>query len=64
MSPSSTRLRASRASRLGRRGASLVEYAFVLVAVAVPTILGVSAAGARLLTDYRAGRDHVMRSTP
>lgn len=64
MSPSSLRFRTSRSSRLGRRAASLVEYAFVLLAVAVPTILGVSVAGARLFADYRSARDHVMRSTP
>jgi hypothetical protein len=64
MSTPSTRLRSSRSPRTGRRGASLVEYAFVLAAIAVPAILGVTVAGARLFADYRAARDHVVRSTP
>ncbi|MBK8215670.1 MAG: hypothetical protein IPK71_18215 [Myxococcales bacterium] len=64
MSTPSTLLRPSRPSRVRRRGASLVEYALVLTAIAVPTILGVTVAGARLFADYRAARDHVIRSTP
>lgn len=63
-----------RAARLGSRsrvllarrsrGAVLLEYALVLSAVVVPTMLGASLAGVKMLSDYRIQRDHVMRSTP
>lgn len=46
------------------RGAVLLEYALVLSAVVVPTMLGASLAGVKMLSDYRIQRDHVMRSTP
>jgi len=51
-------------TRLRRRAATLVEYALVLSAVAVPTVLGVSVAGAKLYRDYVSARDHVVRATP
>lgn len=71
--PASTSLPVGRAPRLGSRsgrltrrsrGAVLLEYALVLSAVVVPTMLGASLAGVKMLSDYRIQRDHVMRSTP
>ncbi len=63
--------RGARSSSLNRvlrarrsRGAVLLEYALVLSAVVVPTMLGASLAGVKMLSDYRIQRDHVMRSTP
>jgi Flp pilus assembly pilin Flp len=50
--------------RARSRGATLVEYALVLSAVALPSIAGVGMAGAKLFRDYQATRDHVVRSTP
>lgn len=50
--------------RLRGRAATMVEYALVLSAVVVPSIAGVSLAGAKLFRDYRTTRDHVVRSTP
>ena len=52
------------ASRQRHRGATLLEYAFVLSAVALPSIAGVSMAGAKLFRDYQSTREHVVRSTP
>jgi Flp pilus assembly pilin Flp len=54
----------SLARRARSRGATLVEYALVLSAVALPSIAGVGMAGAKLFRDYHATRDHVVRSTP
>ena len=72
--PGPSRCPVGRAARLGSRsrglfarrprGAVLLEYALVLSAVVVPTMLGASLAGVKMLSDYRIQRDHVMRSTP
>lgn len=51
---------------LGRRsrGAVLVEYAFLLLAVAVPAMAGFVAGGASLLREYRTARDAMVEATP
>lgn len=46
------------------RGAVLVEYAFLLLAVAVPAMAGFVAGGAALLREYRVARDAVVEATP
>ena len=46
------------------RGAVMVEYALLLTFVAVPTVVGLSIAGAQLLKGYVAERDHLLYPTP
>ena len=45
-------------------GAVAVEYAFLLVIVAIPTVIGVIAGGVRLLADYDQGRAAILASSP
>ena len=45
-------------------GAVIVEYAFLLVAVAIPTIMGMTAGGLAMLKDYQAARNQILQSTP
>lgn len=54
------RLAAARRSR----GAVMVEYALLLTFVAVPTVVGLTAAGVQLLHGYIAERDHLLYPTP
>ena len=51
-------------SNRGKRGAVMVEYTFLLVAVGVPVLLGCVGGAAGLLSDYNVGRAHILRSTP
>ena len=53
-------------SRTARRsrGAVIVEYAFLLTAVAIPTMIGISAGGMQMLTQYRSARTSIMSPMP
>jgi Flp pilus assembly pilin Flp len=42
----------------------MVEYALLLTFVAVPTVVGLTAAGVTLLKNYIAERDHLLYPTP
>jgi hypothetical protein len=46
------------------RGVVAVEYAFLLVVVAVPTIFGVYAGGVQLLSNYDQGRAAIIGPAP
>jgi Flp pilus assembly pilin Flp len=47
-----------------RRGAVLVEYAFLLVAVGIPTMVGITAGGAKMYANYARQRALIMQNTP
>ena len=51
-------------ARTRARGAVLVEYAFLLVAVAVPTVMGMTAGGLAMLKEYQTSRGQILQSTP
>ena len=51
-------------SRRNARGAVVVEYAFLLVAVAIPTVMGMTAGGLAMLKEYQASRSQILQSTP
>lgn len=42
----------------------MVEYAFLLVAVAIPTMAGLAAGGERMLTAYRDARNSILSPFP
>jgi len=46
------------------RGAVMVEYALLLTFFAVPVAGGITAAGAQMLTQYRASRAEVLAPFP
>ena len=46
------------------RGAVMVEYAFLLTTVSVMFVLGITAAGKALLTQYQEGRAVLMLPVP
>ncbi len=46
------------------RGAVLVEYAFLLVAVGIPTMAGISLGGARMYSNYNRARAAILANTP
>ncbi len=48
----------------GVRGAVAVEYAMLLVMVAIPTIVGIVAGGVNLLNDYNTGRSAILAASP
>ena len=50
--------------RLGVVGAVMVEYAFLLVAVGIPTMVGLTMGGQRLYRGYVNGRDAMLRPYP
>ncbi|MDB4942700.1 MAG: hypothetical protein JWP97_2234 [Labilithrix sp.] len=50
--------------RSRRRGAVMVEYAFLLVAVGIPTVAGCMAGGVRMLRNYQEGRDAILAPFP
>lgn len=58
--PMSKRTRSSRRSR----AAVIVEYALLLTFVAVPTMMGVSLGGVRMLAEYRSSRALIMAPVP
>ena len=53
-----------RRSRKGRRGAVLVEYAFLLAAVAIPTMMGIVAGGVAMFKEYKQAREQILRPFP
>ena len=46
------------------RGAVMVEYAFLLVAVGVPAVAGLTAGGKTMYDGYKTGRDAMMSPFP
>jgi Flp pilus assembly pilin Flp len=42
----------------------MVEYAFLLVAVAIPAMVGISAGGASMLKKFQATRSQVLEKVP
>lgn len=46
------------------RGAVMVEYALLLVAVGVPTVAGLTAGGAQMFKNYRTARNHMLSAFP
>lgn len=42
----------------------MVEYAFLLVAVGVPAVAGLTAAGVKMLALYQEGRDSMLAPFP
>ena len=52
------------ASRARRRGAVLVEYAFLLTAFAIPAMMGIVAGGVSLLRDYEDARGQLLKAFP
>lgn len=56
---------ASRSRRRTRtRAAVMVEYAFLLLTVAIPTIVGLSGAGRVMVRQYKTARDHILKPYP
>ncbi len=47
-----------------RRGAVLVEYAFLLTAVAIPAMMGIVAGGVAMMKDYQEARTQLLRPFP
>jgi hypothetical protein len=47
-----------------RRGAVLVEYALLLVAVGIPTMVGISAGGVKMYANYQRERAITLQNTP
>ncbi len=50
--------------RARRRGAVMVEYAFLLVAVGIPAIAGLTFGGAKMMAKYQEGRDAMLAPFP
>jgi hypothetical protein len=46
------------------RGAVMVEYAFLLTAVGIPMLIGISAGGKALLHNYQQGRNWLLQPVP
>lgn len=63
---SSTTSKAIQSKRAGirSRGAVLVEYAFLLTAVAIPVMMGVVAGGVAMMKEYREARAQILRPFP
>jgi hypothetical protein len=53
-----------RRNRRRSRGAVLVEYAFLLTAVAIPAIGLIAEGGVTMLKEYQAARTHLLRPFP
>jgi hypothetical protein len=47
-----------------QRGAVMVEYAFLLVAVAIPAMVGISAGGVGMLKKFQATRSQILQTVP
>jgi hypothetical protein len=56
--------RLSRSRVLGVRGAVMLEYAFLLVAVGVPAVAGLTAGGKTMYEGYKKGRDAMIAPFP
>ncbi len=50
--------------RRALRGAVMVEYAFLLVAVGVPAVAGLTAGGKSMYDGYKKGRDSMLSPFP
>lgn len=50
--------------RKRRRGAVMVEYAFLLVAVGIPAMAGLFAGGRDMYRSYRTARNHILAPFP
>jgi Flp pilus assembly pilin Flp len=50
--------------RARRRGAVVVEYALLLMAVGVPAVVGLTAGGVQMLTNYRDARNAMLAPFP
>jgi len=50
--------------RRNRVGAIAVEYALLVTFVAVPTVIGLTTGGVKMLKDYRTGREAMLKPTP
>lgn len=46
------------------RAAVLVEYALLLTFVAIPTMMGISIGGVKMLASYRSSRATILAPTP
>jgi Flp pilus assembly pilin Flp len=53
-----------RASRAGKRGAVLVEYALLITFFAIPVMAGLTAGGARMLANYQKLRSEILQPFP
>ena len=54
----------AKAARARTRGAVMVEYAFLLVAVGVPAVAGLTAGGKTMYEGYKSGRDSMLSPFP
>jgi Flp pilus assembly pilin Flp len=54
----------NKAPRKRQRGAVMVEYAFLLVAVAIPAMVGIAAGGASMLKKFQATRSQILETVP
>jgi hypothetical protein len=50
--------------RTRRRGAVIVEYAFLLTAIAIPAMAGIVIGGAAMLKNYQEARGLLLRTFP
>ena len=70
MSPTTNRTRTKndrvvRSRGIARaRGAVLVEYALLLVAVAIPTMIGIGLGGVKMYANYQRDRALMLQNTP
>lgn len=53
-----------RSHRALRRGAVLVEYAFLLTAFAIPVMAGLVAGGVAMAKNYQEARGQLLRPLP
>lgn len=57
-------MRRTSKSRASRRGAVLVEYAFLLTAFAIPAMMGISAGGVAMMKEYQTARKALLMPWP
>ena len=53
-----------RSRTLSGRGAVIVEYALLLTFVAIPTMMGITLGGIKMLADYRSSRTTLIAPIP
>lgn len=53
-----------RQRRARARGAVMVEYAFLLVAVGIPSVVGLLAGGAAMYKEYQSDKAQLLRPLP
>ncbi len=56
--------RSRRVALASARGAVLVEYALLLVAVAIPTMIGIGVGGVQMYANYQRERAMMLQNTP